>query len=193
MGEILPQDGLIACVVWLDSGNWMYVAANDAIPAGDSEIPVISVAEDSVSIFTGNATNRVPLISEEEKTALITAWENRKKAIESARLAAGRKVEEEEKKEALSQVIRHVPAVSQAGSSLPRTSRRLINITTPPQFFYGTEYRYPMFFETVPIMERGPSGAVVRRAMVAPQRFQSGCWGHGITIEDAGRSITIGR
>jgi hypothetical protein len=174
LGKILPLPGWIACVIWMESGNWMYVSENDAIPANNAEVPVASISEDSLSVMVGNTPRNIPVISEEEKVMLLSLWESRKKASEQAKLAENKPPQDQEPR-VVTQVISHAPPLE----SVEIPSRRLLEIKTPPQFFVGTEYRYPVAFETVPLIVKTSSGTMIRQAMVVPKRFQTG-WVYGL-------------
>jgi hypothetical protein len=187
MGKILPRSGWIACVAWLDSGNWMYVNENDTIPAGDTEIPVNSIAENSLAVMVGNTSRSISLISDEEKVMLTSLWESRRKAGEQAKLAANKPPQEPEPT-VITQVIRHAPSLE----PVEMPSRRLLEIKTPPQFFVGTEYRYPVAFETVPLIVKTSSGTMIRQAIVVPKRFQTG-WVYGLDTGNHCRQIPKNR
>lgn len=186
LGKILPQPGWIACIVWLDSGNWMYAGDNDAIPAAGGVVPVHAITRESVSVMRGDEPQSVPLISDNEKKLLVTLWENRRKESEQSALAAS-KPREEQAPRVVTQFVRTPPDIE----PVLNPSRRLVEIRTPPQFFFGTEYRYPVSFETVPLIVRTASGTTIRQAMVVPKRFQTGWMGNGVRIGNGGNQITI--
>lgn len=191
MGKILPQPGWIACMVWLDSGNWMYVNENDAVLVGDAEVPVSDITDQAVTLMAGDSKYTVSAISDNEKSGLLALWESRRKAREEETKLAEEKQEQEETvpKPVITQVIRHAPPLQ-----VPEPpSRRFIAIKTPPQFFYGTEFRYPVSFETIPIIEKTSSGTRIRQAIVVPKLFQTGWAGYGITQSPHGTQITVPR
>ena len=191
MGKVLTQPGSIACMVWLDSGNWMYVGRNDAVLVGDMEVPVTGISEESVTVMVDNTQCTVPFVSEAEKSSLLSLWADRRKAREEALKVPEKKPvsEESEPRQVVTQVIRHAQPLQPPDNS----SRRLVEIRTPPQFFYGTEYRYPVSFETVPVYIRTSSGVRIPQALVVPKLFQSGWSGYGITQTPGGTRITIQR
>ncbi|MDD4870006.1 MAG: hypothetical protein PHR77_05550 [Kiritimatiellae bacterium] len=183
MGKILSLPGWTACLVWMDSGNWMYVNESDAIPAGATEIPVNSISENSLAVMVGNASRGIPFISDEEKVMLTSLWESRRKASEQVKLAENKPPQDPEPK-VITQVIRHAPPLEPV--EIP--SSRLLEIKTPPQFFVGTEYRYPVAFETVPLIVKTSSGTMIRQAMVVPKRFQTG-WIYGLNTGNNCRKV----
>lgn len=195
MGKVLSLPGWIACVVWIDSGSWMYVNENDVILAGNVEFPVERINEDSLTVVPGapgDGRYVIPLILEDEKTSLLALWENRRKAREEdLKLSAKKPLPEEvEQKPVITQVIRHAPPLP----AVEQPQRRFVVIKTPPQFFYGTEFRYPSAYETVPLIERTSSGTRVRQAIVVPKLFQPGWSGYGITsCPGGGTQITVPR
>ena len=195
MGKVLPLKGWIACVVWLDSGRWMYVSANDVILVGDTEFPVERIDEDSLVVITGlsDASRQViPVISDDEKTGLLAMWENRRKASEADTNLVKKKspADEPEQRPVVTQVIRHAPPLP----GPERSQRHFVVIKTPPQFFYGTEYRYPASFETVPLIEKTSSGTRIRQAIVVPKLFQPGFSGYGVMSHPGGGTqITVPR
>jgi hypothetical protein len=184
MGKILPQPGYMACLIWRETGNWMHVEENDAVPDGEGEIAVTSITEDAVTLSRTNTSYTVPLISEKDAKDLVQLWERRKKDREQVAQQVEKEKEKEETSQqprVVTQVIRHAPPL-EAPSLQP--SRSLIAVTTPPQFFFGTEYRYPVSFETVPLVMRGPSGTWVRNAMVVPKRFETYYSGFGMRVHE---------
>jgi len=186
MGKMLPLPGWIACLIWIDNGSWMYVSKDEVIPAGGKEVMVASISTDTVSVVSGNLSNNVPFISDGEKNQLVAMWEERKKAAEEARLAAQKQPEEPEK-QVVTQVIRYVPQAEPDPSS-PLYSR-MVDIRMPPQFFYGTEYRYPVSFETIPVLQRTAAGVMVRNGIVVPKRFETGFWGNAVMPGSSGSKV----
>ena len=138
-----------------------------------------------------NTQCTVPFVSEAEKSSLFSLWESRRAAREEASKLPEKKhiSEESEPRQIVTQVIRHAQPLQSSDSS----SRRLVEIRTPPQFFYGTEYRYPVSFETVPVYIRTSSGVRIPQALVVPKLFQSGWSGYGIMQTPGGGKITIQR
>jgi hypothetical protein len=191
MGKVLSQPGWMACLVWLDSGSWMYVGENDAVLAGDTEVPVIGISEDAITVMADNSKRVVPFISDNEKISLLALWEGRRKAREeAAKLAEKKQLQEEsEPKQVITQVIRHAPALPVSAG----LSRRSIDVRMPPQFFYGTEYRYPVSFESVPVYIKTSSGVRMQNRLVLPRTFQTGWTGYGINQSSDGIKVTIPR
>ncbi|OGV60168.1 MAG: hypothetical protein A2283_19580 [Lentisphaerae bacterium RIFOXYA12_FULL_48_11] len=195
MGKILPLPGWVACLVWLDCGNWMYVSETDVILAGNAEFPIECIKEDSLVVITGTSDadrQVIPLIADDEKSSLLAMWESRRKAREEDEMLANKKSlpEDQEQKPVVTQVIRHAPPLP----VWEQPERRFVVIKTPPQFFYGTEFRYPVAFETVPLIEKTSYGTRVKRAIVVPKLFQTGFSGHGIkSFPCGGTQITVPR
>lgn len=187
MGKILPRPGWIACLIWIDSGSWMYVSRDEVIPVGSNEVMVASITADSLAVVSGNASNNVPMITDAEKDQLVAMWEARKKAAEEVRLAEKKRQIEQAEKEAAAEAAKYLAQLD--SSSGARKSRQIIDIRTPPQFYYGTEYRYPISFETVPIIEKTSTGTRIRNAIVVPTRFQTGFWGNQITSGGTGARV----
>ena len=188
MGKVLSRPGWTACLVWVDSGNWMYAGDDDPVPAGGDEISRAAISADSVVLSCKSRRQTVPFISDKEKADLAVIWEQRKKNREEAGRIAEKKTESQEPG-IVATVIRHAPPVEPIDPP-----RRVVEVKASPQFFYGTEYRYPVEFETVPVVERTASGVtVIKNAIVVPKRFQGFTSGYGMTIDGGGSRMSITR
>ena len=151
LGRIVSQPGYVACIVWPAGGNWMHVGKDDVFPCGDS------------------------LASEADRGALAQTWAQRKKQHEeSVRRAAATESSTGEPASGPAPENRVIVYDPEAEPPLDFGPSGRVEVSNMPRTFYGSEYVYPISYEEVPLITRGPSGGPVRQPMAVPGRFQAG-------------------
>jgi hypothetical protein len=173
-GEPLEQPGWLACLVSLASGDWHHALQRDDITIDDIDLSVQQVNPTSVvASAKGGAPTRLPAISGTERTALRQLWEDRRREREETLKQA----EEERRKQKEAEAAREVARALREARPPARRPR-----PAQPRHFFGTEIRYPVEFEVIPVFARNAAGGVSRQAIVVPKRFESRMVGTGTSV-----------
>jgi len=161
MGKRVPQQGRVAYLVSLTTGNWWFARAKNTFSIGDTTITVYTVSENSVTISIDNAEQSIPMISQEEKEKLVLLWnEYQKQREEKRELAKKRQKEKKEKQTAVKEISPH------------DRPHQTVEIRYPTKIFFGTEYRYPSEVKVLPSIWSA-SGELIQPATVVPTRFKT--------------------
>jgi hypothetical protein len=161
LGKPLQLEGVVACLVSLASGGWRYVKDGETLQMEGRTIG-FSVTEDGVTARSGDTERAVPLLRDAEREGLQTLWEQRRRARAQA-LARAREAKEQARIEAML-----------ADAELPASAARPAAPQAAPRgtdLFMGTEYAFPVAYEVLPFVTRGPDGALTYRAVAFPTRF----------------------
>lgn len=168
MGRPLETSGWRVTLASLVSGALWNVREGDTVREADATLTVVRIVPDeSVAASFNEQPVTIPLAESEDTARLATVWREQAEARQQQERWARyqRYREAEDAREQDWAIAQPVPPPRAPVS----TARR-------PEWFFGTEYRYPSQFE-VWMLRQGPDGAW--RPFVVPRAFESGRAGFG--------------
>ncbi len=163
MGRPLETPGWRVTLASLVSGALWNVREGDRVRETEAELTVVRIAPDEpVAASFNEQPVTIPLAESEDTARLATVWQEQAEARErQERWAQYQRYREAEDARASDwAVARPVPTPRVPASAARR-----------PEWFFGTEYRYPSQYE-VWMLRQGPDGAW--RPFVVPRAFESG-------------------
>ncbi|MDP6490442.1 MAG: hypothetical protein QGG69_01570 [Kiritimatiellia bacterium] len=172
MGCPLPQPGQVVCLTSLENGGWIYTRPGETFQLGGSSVTVQLGETNQVSLLSGTRTLRAAALTEPEKAQLQSLWAARKREAEAAAQVAHEKAAAARKQQRVDSML--------ANASVPRPEARRRTYPSgttrgrPRQsgMNVGTEYRYPIEYDIVPVTYTcGKTGQRVTRPVTVPTRF----------------------
>lgn len=184
MGTPLPQPGHVVCLVSLKNGGWIYARPGKTFELGGDTVTVQLAGTNQVTLSTVNASHCPTLLTAAEQAQLQSMWDARRREQEAAMQAARERAAEAREQQRVNSIL--------AGTKVPRAAdaRRKVYPTgtvrgrrprTSNTFTVGTEYRYPVAYDIVPIVTCTHDGRTVTRPAFVPTRFTTRRVSFGIT------------
>lgn len=164
-----PMSGLLATLVSLKNGAMFHVRPGDALRLGSREVRIGEISEESVLVWLGDRGERVPLLAEQEREALVERHRERQKALATRR------------KERVTEETQ--PAKRSGGPP----QEAWWHDSTPPLYYapppstglqVGTDVRYPVAWKILPLRTRR-KGRTVITPIAVPTEFASRRVGYG--------------
>jgi hypothetical protein len=179
LGQPLLQPGHVACLVSMANGGWIYAGDGSQFILAGEEVRVGLDASLDVTLTVDGVSRAVPALSAVERQKIDTLWRERK----MVRAEALRKVRlDKADSDAQARVDRML-----AGADVPQAKQQPVaephvKVGRRAGFFVGTEYRYPVAFDVIPVVTRGRDGRMTLRGMSVPTRFTTRRSGMGVSV-----------
>lgn len=159
-----PVPGLLATLVSLESGACRHVREGDTICLVDGWLEVTGVGEEEVRARVSGREVAIPLLTDEESTALAERYRARQAALAAQAKAAPDAAEAEP------------PPAAKNDEAWWRNAVPPLHYAPPPSsgtgIQFGTEYRYPVAWEVLPLRTLR-NGKVVIAPLAVPTEFET--------------------
>ncbi len=176
VGVHMKVPGMMACMVNTASGEYCYVAKGQSLLYEDALWQVDLVTNSMVTVSLGSERQEIPMVTEAERESVKNLWAERtrlnreKSALAESKRREKRVAEETEHNERIARFRASPPSVKSSSSK-------------PTTMHFGTEYRYPVEWDVVPIWGRS-NGQPVLQAVAVPRRFETRQGGFLIREQD---------
>jgi hypothetical protein len=168
--------GFLATLVSLETGVYHHVREGDTLRLAGGVLQIRNVNEEEVVGRMLGRTVHIPLLSDEEEGVLLEQRQARQDAF-----AARQKAARESKAREETERVARRPADPQ-GEDWWLDSRPPLHFAPPPssgtRIQLGTEYRYPVAWEVIPLRTRR-NGKVVITPIAVPTEFETRRSGYG--------------
>jgi hypothetical protein len=174
MGTPLPQPGHVVCLVSLKNGGWIYSRPGETFSLGGESVTVQLGDANQVTLTTAEASHCPTLLTAAEQQQLRSMRDARRREQEATRQAALEQAEEARKKQQMESILARtkVPQPDARRRTYPSgTVRGRRRSSTTSTFRTGTEYRYPIEYDLVPIVTRTKDGRTITQPAFVPTRF----------------------
>jgi hypothetical protein len=174
MGTPLPQPGHVVCLVSLKNGGWIYSRPGETFDLGGETIAVQLVGTDQVTLSTASASHCPTLLTPAEMEQLKSMWEARRREQEARMQAARESAAEAREQQRMHDILANtrVPHPDARRRVYPSgTVRGRPRRSTTSTFTIGTEYRYPIEYDLVPVVTCTKDGRIVTQPAFVPTRF----------------------
>lgn len=173
LGRPLPQPGNVACLVSLANGGWLYAGDGDALSLGNEPVRIRLHPNTDVTAATGAGTRLIPPLTETEQERIQSLWSERARTREAAERRAREAAIERAEQEKVDRMLADIEPAPRPAPPRPQRRERM---------FIGTEFRYPLEYDVLPIAVRTKSGKLSIQPIAVPTRFGAYRRGVGVRV-----------
>jgi len=172
-----PLAGFLATLVSLETGAYYHVREGDTMRLADGVLQIRDVSEEAVVGRMLGRTARISPFTDDEGNALAARHRVRQEALAERRKAAREEAAREESEARVAQ-----RPVGPRGEDWWLNSTPPLHYSAPPSsgtgIQLGTEYRYPVAWEVLPLRTKR-NGKIVITPIAVPTEFETRRTGYG--------------